>query len=94
MTVTFVSSPVQTRDNPLLDPELKIITRLIQATAEVGLQTDPVSIINLYVALKSKPLAILTGLAQGGKVALVRILAQALIGDDPLRCQMMTGHAW
>jgi len=94
MTVTFVSSPVQTRDTRSLDPELTLITRLTQAAAEVGIQTDPVSIVNLYVALKSKPLAILTGIAQSGKIALVRILAQALIGDDPFRCQMMTGHAW
>jgi len=94
MTVTYVSLPVQTRDTLSPDPELKIITRLIQAAAEVGLQTDPISIVNLYVALKSKPLAILTGIAQSGKVALVRILAQALIGDDPFRCQMMMGHAW
>ena len=94
MTVTFVSSPFQTHDHLSRDPELKIITRLIQVAAEVGLQTDPVSIVNLHVALKSKPLAILTGMAQSGKVALVRIFAQALIGDDPFRCQIMTGHAW
>lgn len=94
MTVTFVSPLPQERASALLEPELEIINRLIRVTAEVGLQSDPVSVVNLYVALKSKPLAILTGMAQSGKVALVRILAQALIGDDPLRCQIMTGHAW
>jgi hypothetical protein len=94
MTVTFVSPSLQERASTPLDPELKIITHLIRVTAEVGIQTDPVSIVNFYVALKSKPLAILTGIAQSGKVALVRILAQALIGDDPWRCQMMSGHAW
>ncbi len=94
MTVTFVRPSLQERASTPLDPELKIITRLIQVTAEVGIQTDPSSIVNLYVALKSKPMAILTGIAQSGKVALVRILAQALIGDDPFRCQMMSGHAW
>lgn len=94
MTVTFVSPSHQERASTPLDPELKIITHMIRVTAEVGLQTDPASIVNLYVALKSKPLAILTGIAHSGKVALVRILAQALIGDDPWRCQMMSGHAW
>ena len=94
MTVTFVSPSLLERASAPLDPELKIIKHLMRVTAEVGLQTDPVSIVNLYVALKSKPMAILTGIAQSGKVALVRILAQALIGDDPLRCQMMAGHAW
>jgi len=94
MTVTFVSPSLQERASTPLDPELKIITHLIRVTAEVGIQTDPISIVNLYVALKSKPMAILTGVAQSGKIALVRILAQALIGDDPWRCQMMSGHAW
>jgi hypothetical protein len=90
IAVTFVGPSLQERASTPLDPELKIITHLIRVTAEVGIQTDPVSIVNFYVALKSKPLAILTGIAQSGKVALVRILAQALIGDD-LRCQMMRG---
>lgn len=94
MTVTTISPSFQFRDRTQSDPEQKIVTRLIQATAEVGVQIDPISVVNLYVALKSKPLAILTGVAQSGKVALVRILAQALIGDDPFRCQIMTGHAW
>src|SRR3990172_7730118 len=52
------------------------------------------SIVNFYVALKSKPLAILIGPAQSGKIALVQSLAQVLTGGDPLRCQMMVGHAW
>ena len=94
MTVTFVSSPHQTRDDILADPELQIIAQLIQVATEAGLRTDPGSIINLYVALKTKPLAILTGMAHGGKVELVRALAQSLIGDDPFRCQIMSGHAW
>ena len=94
MTVSTISPLFQVHDRTPSDPEQKIITRLIQATAEVGVQIDPISVVNLYVALKSKPLAILTGMAQSGKVALVRILAQALIGDDPFRCQMMSGHAW
>jgi len=94
MTVITISPSFQVRDRTQSDPEQKIVARLIQATAEVGVQIDPISVVNLYVALKSKPLAILTGIAQSGKVALVRILAQALIGDDSFRCQMMTGHAW
>ncbi len=94
MTVTFVSPSLQERASPSLDPELRIITRLIQTTAGVGIQTDPISIVNLYVALKSKPIAILTGLAETGKIALVRALTQTLVGDDPFRCQMMSGHAW
>ncbi len=94
MTITFVRPAPQERADTPLDPELKIISHLIQVTTEVGIRTDPASIVNLYVALKSKPMAILTGIAHSGKVALVRVLAQTLIGDDPWRCQMMSGHAW
>jgi hypothetical protein len=94
MTITNVGSALQLRYRTPVDPERKIIRRLIQAAVEAGVQTNPLSIVNVYVALKSKPMAILTGLAHSGKVALVQVLAQALIGDDPLRCQMMQGHAW
>lgn len=77
-----------------LDGERQTVTRLIRAVARAGVRADPISIVNFYVALKSKPLALLTGPAQSGKIALVRRLAQVLTGGDPLRCQMMVGHAW
>ena len=76
-----------------LDGERQVVTRLIETVAQAGVRTDPISIVNFYVALKSKPLAILTGPAQSGKIALVQSLAQVLTGGDPLRCQMMVGHA-
>jgi hypothetical protein len=40
------------------------VARLIQAVTEAGVEADPVSIVNVYVSLKSKPLAILVGPAQ------------------------------
>ncbi len=43
------------------DTEQEIVARLIEATGEAGLQVDPISIVNFYVALKSEPLAILAG---------------------------------
>ncbi len=75
-----------------IDVEQEIVTRLIEATGEAGLQADPVSITNFYVALKSKPLAILAGPEQSGKIALVESFAHVLTGGDCLRCQMMLGH--
>jgi hypothetical protein len=74
------------------DIEQEIVARLIEVTGEAGLQVDPISIVNFYVALKSKPLAILAGPAQSGKIALVKSLAHVLTDDDCLRCQTLIGH--
>ena len=85
-------SPLKVHVPLRVDPEQEIVTRLIEATGEAGLQVDPISIVNFYVALKSKPLAILAGPAQSGKIALVESWAHILFGGDCLRCQMMIGH--
>jgi hypothetical protein len=77
---------------PARDEE-QIVARLHQAVAEAGVRADPEEVVNFYVALKSKPLAILMGPPGSGKVALVQSLAQVLVGDDPLRYQPMVGHA-
>ena len=93
--MTLASNPLlQNHPHAQLDGERQTVTRLIRAVARAGVRADPMSIVNFYVALKSKPLALLTGPAQSGKIALVRCLAQVLTGGDPLRCQMMVGHAW
>jgi len=93
--MTIASNPLlQNHPHAQLDGERQTVTRLIRAVARAGVRADPMSIVNFYVALKSKPLALLTGPAQSGKIALVRCLAQVLTGGDPLRCQMMVGHAW
>ena len=93
--MTIASNPLlQNHPHAQLDGERQTVTRLIRAVARAGVRADPIAIVNFYVALKSKPLALLTGPAQSGKIALVRCLAQVLTGGDPLRCQMMVGHAW
>lgn len=74
--------------------EQQVVARLVQAAAEAGVRADPVSIVNVYVALKSTPLVILTGPARSGKIALVHSLGHVLAGNDPFRCQIMHGHAW
>jgi hypothetical protein len=73
--------------------EEEIVAGLLQAVAEAGIRADPEEVVNFYVALKSKPLAILMGPAGSGKVALVQSFARVLVGDDPFRYQPMVGHA-
>lgn len=53
-------------------------------------------ITDLYIALKTKPLAILAGTKDAGKEVLVEKLTQALStqGIDKLQFQTLTGHAW
>lgn len=72
--------------------EQDIVARSIQAVQEAGATIDAASAINFYVALKSKPLTILAGPAQSGKVALVETLAHLLTGGDYSQCQMLIGH--
>src|SRR4030067_714707 len=95
-------------DTPLLltgqsiqpDYEIQLLTRLSEQASQVGIRFDRTAIANFYVALKSKPLAILTGPAQSGKIALVQCLAHTLMGadcggrDDRMQCQVMVGHPW
>ena len=67
---------------------------LARTAAMLGICADQMAIVNLYVALKSKPLAILTGPAQSGKIALVQCLAKSLVDSNCSRCQMIAGHPW
>jgi hypothetical protein len=69
-------------------------TNLLQASPRPENDTDRLSIINLYVSLRSKPLAILTGAEDTGKSEIAQSFAQALTGGDVTRCQMMIGHPW
>lgn len=77
-----------------IDHEALLIASLHKAFSENGVSMDQVEISNFYVALKSKPLAIIAGPAHSGKTALVRGLAQSLSEQDDLHIQMITGHPW
>lgn len=77
-----------------VDSEEALVSHLVQSVSRAGICSDPVSVTNLYVSLKSKPLAILAGPEQTGKIALVQCLARVLMGSDCLQCQMMAGHPW
>jgi len=74
--------------------EQDIVAHLIQPLQEAGATLGTVSAVNFYVALKSKPLTILTGAAQSGKVALVESLAHLLTGGDYSQCQMLISHPY
>ena len=87
------TSQSQARATDGLVTEHDAITRFIQRTAETGIPVDPISIVNLYVALKSKRMAVLMGTARSGKSEIVGGLAQLLTNGDPIRYQMMNGHA-
>ena len=71
-----------------------LIASLHEAMIENGVSVDQDEIANFYVALKSKPLAILAGPAQSGKKALVQGLAQSLSEQESLHIQMINGHPW
>jgi hypothetical protein len=76
------------------NPEKKLVDDLVQALTQSGIGAAPLSVINFYVALKTRPLTILTGPAQVGKIAIVQCLARFLMGGDCQQCQMMIGHPW
>lgn len=76
------------------DRETELIACLTDSASRAGICFDRSAIVNFYIALKSKPLVILTGPEKSGKIALVQCLARSLMGTDCQQCQMMTGHPW
>lgn len=77
------------------DHEIILINRAIRAVSELGVKVGLRTIINFYVALKSKPLAILAGSKGVGKDDFVRCIAKILTDSEAnARYQFMTGHPW
>lgn len=90
-----ISIPYQsTHVNNTLVSEREVIAYLIRLAGEATIPVDPTAIVNLYVALKSRPLVVLAGTAGSGKSEVIRRFARFLTSGDPLRCQMMNGHPW
>jgi len=73
--------------------EQAIIHDFIEATAVAGVRADRLSILNFYVAFKSRPFLLLAAPTQTGKVALVHSLAQVLTSGSVEQCYTMVGHA-
>ena len=65
-----------------LGGERQIVAHLLSATPGACFAADPGAIINFYVSLKCKPLLLLAGPSQSGKIALVQCLALALTGGN------------
>ena len=76
------------------DAEVELIDRLSIAAAEAGARVERIDIANIYIALKHRPMAILTGPAGSGKCAFIKCLASILAGNNGLQRQIMPGHAW
>ncbi len=76
------------------DHETVLIASLLEAMIANDVPVSQDEIANLYVALKSKPLTILVGPAQSGKIALVQGLMQSLSDQESMNVQMLTGHPW
>ena len=77
-----------------VDPEDELVKHLAKSVSHAGMYSDHDSVVNFYVSLKSKPLAILVGSEQIGKIATVQCLARVLVGGDYLQSQIMEGHPW
>jgi energy-coupling factor transporter ATP-binding protein EcfA2 len=75
------------------DHETEFIACLLDAAHNTGLCFSEAAFVNFYVALKSKPMVILTGPEGSGKIKAVQCLSRILMGDCA-QCQLMVGHPW
>lgn len=75
------------------DHETEFVACLLEAAHKTGICFNEAALVNFYVALKSKPMVILTGLRGSGKIAAVQCMSQILMGDCA-QCQLMVGHPW
>ena len=84
---------MQTEPKAQPDHETEFIACLLDAAHKTGLCFSEAAFVNFYVALKSKPMVILTGAEGSGKIKAVQCLARILMGDCA-QCQLMVGHPW
>ncbi len=75
------------------DHETEFVACLLEAAHKTGICFNEAALVNFYVALKSKPMVILTGLRGSGKIAAVQCMSRILMGEC-LQCQLMVGHPW
>jgi len=89
-----VSARIRITELAQADREAELAAHLITRVRECGISEDHIPVINLYIALKSKPLVILVGPAESGKQALVQGISQILSGGGYDQYQDLTGHPW
>ena len=75
------------------DHETEFVACLLEAAHRNGICFNEAALVNFYVALKSKPMVILTGPGGSGKIPAVQCLSRILMGDCA-QCQLMVGHPW
>lgn len=83
------------KSSPVLqtDGEIEFVASLLEAAHESGFCVNETAFVNFYVALKAKPMLILTGPEGSGKIAAVQCLSRILLGSSA-QCQVVVGHPW
>lgn len=79
--------------NDQLDEEFMVLHDLYRAVRMAGIRAEYEAIVNVYIALKSRPFLILAGASQTGKIKLVKCLAHILTETPELQSQLFVGHA-
>ncbi len=87
-------SKLSIHSSTLADSEIYFVNQLVRSTLNTGKNADPITKINLYVSLKSKPLVILVGRENSGKRILIESITKMLTNSDPNQSLFMLGHAW
>ena len=70
------------------------LMRLHNVVTEARITANLLTVTNVYVALKSKPLLLLVGPEDQNKTNFVRCLAHQMIGSSCFQCQILLGHPW
>jgi YHS domain-containing protein len=86
--------PIQGKKYHRKEYEKELVERLCEVVLRSGSLTDPLEIVNFYVSIKSKPLVLLKGLVENGKLDFLRLFAEFIIGESNHQCQMMVGHPY
>ena len=88
------SGSIQLNDFFQPDPEIALVDQLVKAVNKEACNDDRIATINFYASLKSKPVAILTGPTNSGKLAFVQCFARSLVSDFAHQCKTMIGHPY
>jgi len=74
--------------------ERDILAYIVGQTSGLDAAWPANEVINLYVALKTKLFAVLTGPREAGQRRLARRFARALVGPHPIQHQTLQAHPW